>query len=279
MNHQDNNSSRKFTPRDKRRIREMCKRIYEVEYFRQLGERIRSRLQKLEAGNPAFANSAMTRKVRYYMVVVGLFAIYTIDFLLLSPLVEFFADTNFPGIPIAITVSRLLIPASIMLLELLFLNQRLEVYAKAVEEEDDRKIWRSYRVLTGLSLCLSLAIPLAVISTFFAADLGLPTVSFSALLITFLTLSLAGHVAIVFGGELTIESVSYVVLALQRRRLTLKAERTDRRRHQLMQAIAITLIGCNPDLSASETGMSLPDQTVRKYLREHFGDEPALGAS
>ena len=114
MNHQD-----------KRRAREICKRVFQVEYYRQLAETIGSQLQHLEANNPNFANSRMNSKVRYYIVVVGLLAIYTIDFLLLSALVEFFVDTNFPGIPVAITAGRILIPASIMLMELFFLNQRL----------------------------------------------------------------------------------------------------------------------------------------------------------
>lgn len=285
MHHQNINSLRKFTLRDKRRAREICKRVHDVEYCRQKYERIRSRLQKLEATDPIFANSTMSGKVRYYMVVVGMLAIYMIDFLLLSPLVEFFVDTNFPGSPVAITASRILIPASIMLMELLFLNQRLTVYERAVEEENDRAAWWSYRVLTLVSICLAVAIPLAVISTFFAADLGLPTASFSALLVTFLALSLAGHVAIVFGGQLTIDSVSYVVFALNRRWLVLKAERVARHRHQLAQGIAVTLIGCKQDLSASETA-DLLDETVRRYVSEHFSDglgegerEPALSAN
>ena len=276
----------KFTLRDKRRVREICKHVFQVEYYRQLTETIRSRLQHLEANNPNFANSPMNGKVRYYIVVVGLLAIYIIDFLLLSPLVEFFVDTNFPGIPVAITAGRILIPASIMLMELLFLNQRLAVYEKAVEEDNDRAVWRSYCLLTLLSICLALAIPLAVISTFFAADLGLPTVSFSALMVTFLTLSLTGHVAIVFGGQLTIDSVSYILFALNRRWLVLKAERLTRRQHQLAQVIAVTLIGCKQDLSASETDTELLDETVRRYINEHFSDgvrngpqEPALSAS
>jgi hypothetical protein len=173
-----------------------------------------------------------------------------------------------------------------MLLELLFLNQRLAVYEKAVEEDNDRKIWWLYRLLTGVSLCLAIAIPLAVISTFFASDLGLPSVSFSALLVTFLSLSLAGHVAIVFGGELTLESISYVAFALKQHRLNSKAERVIRRRHQLAQAIAVNLIGCRKDLSDSETGTDLLDETVRRYINEHFGNglhdgqqEPAFSAS
>ena len=45
MHQQNNNSLSKLSQRDKRRAREICKRVYDVDYCRQRDESLRSRSQ------------------------------------------------------------------------------------------------------------------------------------------------------------------------------------------------------------------------------------------
>lgn len=175
------------------------------------------------------AQRARETTALYALIVLGILAVYAIDVILFGPVAEFFAHRAFPNHPFFGEVARFILPAAILCLEIMI---GIQVHQAAGRFRYDREGRFALWAWTALALLLTLSMPAAVITVFFASAFRFPPWVSTFLLITLLALSLAAHISIVFGGRLTLEAKHYLGDALRcgylRIRMTMTGSRSAR---------------------------------------------------
>jgi hypothetical protein len=146
------------------------------------------------------------------LMVIGILAVYAIDVILFGPVAEFFARRAFPNHPVFAEAARFILPAAILCLEIMI---GIQVHQAAERFRYDREGRMSLWGWAGLALLLTLSMPAAVITVFFASAFRFPPWVSTFLLITLLALSFAAHISIVFGGRLSLEAKHYLGDALR----------------------------------------------------------------
>jgi hypothetical protein len=157
--------------------------------------------------------------------------------ILFGPVAEFFARHAFPNHPFFSEAARFILPAAILCLEIMI---GIQVHHAAERFRYDREGRMALWAWTALALLLTLSMPAAVITVFFASAFRFPPWVSAFLLITLLALSLAAHISIVFGGRLALEAKHYLGDALRcgylRIRMTMTGTRSTRMRRDTIDA-------------------------------------------
>ena len=179
-------------------------------------------LHQLTAANPEAAGADYQQVITYRILVVGILAVYVIDFLMFGPVAEYFADRNFAGWPVFMVAARILLPAAILILELCFSTQSyLAREAKLGGWEGASVYW----FWTIVAAVFAIVMPAAVIATFLVTDEPFSLWVSGSLLVMLAALSLGGHLAVLFGRQQVLEALSFTAF----RRKKSKLERQLRR--------------------------------------------------
>ena len=146
------------------------------------------------------------------LMIIGLVAVYTIDVLLFGPVAEFFARRAFPNHPLLAEAARFVLPAAILCLEIMI---GIQVHSASERLRYDGEGRKALWAWVALAVLLTLSMPAAVITVFFASAFRFAVWVSAFLLVTLLALSFAAHISIVFGGRLALESKQYLGCALR----------------------------------------------------------------
>ncbi len=181
---------------------------------------------QLAAANPNLANVDVQRRTVYNWLLFCMLAVYVIDVVLFAAVAEYFAKQSFAGSPFLAGLSRFLIPAAIVVIEMVLSIQRDAAYRESLEGFGNRgRLW----AWTAASVFCTLVMPAAVIAIFLAGEGSdfTPWISIP-LLITLAGLSLVCHILMLFGGRLAMESKSYVSFRLQQSSLQNRIRQSNR---------------------------------------------------
>jgi hypothetical protein len=180
---------------------------------------------QLVATNSPLANVDIHRKTVYLWLLFGMLAVYCIDVVLFASVVEYFVNQSFAGSPWLADIARFLVPAAIVVIE-----HVLSIHRDSAHREHLDGFGSSHRFWAWsiLSAFCALVMPMAVIAIFMAGegDDFTPWVSVP-LLITLAGLSLVGHILMLFGGRLAMESKSWAIFQAQMRPLQARLRQSD----------------------------------------------------
>jgi uncharacterized membrane-anchored protein len=216
------------------------------------------------------------RKATYVLIWLAAAACYLLDFVLLSAVAEYFARRVYSD-PVMVMLARTIIPAAIIIIEMLVSTQRTFAHDLAAEygRSKTQRVWVVFTVL------LLLFVPIMLIATYLVT---LPenltplwtTVSFVQLL-GLLALAAVLHGAILYGGQLAVEAKAYLFLRLSWYRMQRREKRLDDRAHAatatfkqaylLYQSLAQELAGQSPTLQLEPARF---DTNTQRLLSEAF---------
>ncbi len=193
--------------------------------------RLDAALSGLRENYPRWTELDLRQATLSVIMTAGFLAVYLIDLIILWPALEFLVSPVFNSRRLAVAAGFLL-PAAVLTLETVFAAQRDE----AREAAHDGDGWGSYWCWTGVATLFAVAMPAAVAATFLSARYSLPAAASNALLLMLLTLSLGGHVAILFGGRRTLDAVTDSVFLTRHRFIESKRNQAENRRSDATEA-------------------------------------------
>jgi hypothetical protein len=192
--------------------------------------RARTERERLHHANPDLVSADMHDSAVYSWVVLSLVAVYGLDVILFAPVAEFFVGMSFPGTIWLARAAQFLLPAFIVLLEILAGLQR----DRARRDRLDGLSGPASEIAwTIASVAFCLVMPAAVAATYMAGeDQFTPWVS-GPLLAALLGLSLLAHVSVLFGGRLATEAKTFLAFRWRDSRLNrqMDTRRTASTRH------------------------------------------------
>ncbi len=183
----------------------------------------REKLQQLEAAHPEWVKHDSRSSTKYSFLIAGIVAVYALDVLLFSPTAEILTEKAFYGFPFITWVARLLVPAGIIMIEILLAAQRLSA-------RQDAEIY--YTSNTGYNVWLALGIVFALVLPTLVVGTNLVQASFASesvkaglrwQLIGLVTLSFVMHCLIIFGGGLH-EAKSFLAHKINRNSVSRKIQ-------------------------------------------------------
>lgn len=253
---------------------------------RRAGQQLDQQKTQLVAANPNLANVDVHRRTVYNWLLFCMLAVYVVDVVLFAAVAEYFAKQSFAGSPFLAGLTRFLIPATIVIIELALSIQRDAAYREYLEGFGNRgRFW----AWTAASVFCTLVMPAAVIAIFLAGEGS----DFSAwisvpLLITLAGLSLVCHVLMLFGGRLALESKSYLSFRLQLSSLQNRIRQTNQVYATHSQAAADRFAAYLQDLNAYNPAFPTAriepgpfDKDTREVVNDVYGYEvirtPAAG--
>lgn len=219
------------------------------------------------------------RKAAYVLIWLAAVACYLLDFVLLSAVAEYFARRVYSD-PAMVTLARTVIPAAIIVIEMLVASQR--AFAQERDAEFGRsktsKVWLVFTVL------LLIFVPAMLIATHLVT---LPenltpvwaTVSLVQLL-GLLALAAVAHGAVLYGGPLAVDAKAYLYLKLRWWRLSGREERLNNRTHDATGAVTqayLLYLSVAQELASqfppSRVEPARFDLTTQRLLSEAFGGQ------
>jgi len=188
-------------------------------------------LQALEEACPEFSNAHRTITVAYGPALLGLLAVYGIDVFCLASIAEYLAAMAFGGLPGLVAFGKFLFPALVLWLEVQAAHHRSGAAELRADEPDVRA---PYYMWTVIACVLSLAVPSAVIAAILVSPLhasrGAPWLMFALC-----SISLVGHLNIIFSGDRLHEALAYRSFERERRNLRRAIDDGARSRSELTQ--------------------------------------------
>lgn len=197
-------------------------------------EAVRQQFELLRQINIELLLTDAKRRAGYTIILVAAVAVYGIDFILLSAVAEYFARRVYSD-PFMVGLARLVIPAAILIIEMMIASQRAFAHEWDAEHGQSKTSW----VWVVFSLLLLCFLPSMLIATHLVtmparATQTLSTVS--VLLMAGLTaLAVVMHGVVLYGGQQAVEAKAYLYLKIRSRRLNKKIKRLD---NKYQQAVA-----------------------------------------
>jgi hypothetical protein len=180
---------------------------------------LKGRLAQLEEAHPDMAGAFACRCALRVFVLVGLQAVYAIDWLMFGAVAQFFALRTFHDAPLIIAFARFGLPAAILILEMTISIQIYFAWEAAAQKiaGAGSVYWWSF-----IGLLVALVMPGAVVATYLASDFAFASWVTSTLLMMLVGLALAAHLSVISGGRLIFTAFehfaySYYAAHFQRR--------------------------------------------------------------
>jgi hypothetical protein len=159
------------------------------------------------------------RVAGYFLVWIAALGTYFLDVILIAAVAEYFARRVYTS-PFMVAFARTIVPAAILVVELLISSQRSFHQEDANEFGNSRGRW----IWTFFTLLILCVLPSMIIATHFAS---LPTKLTPALegiyryqLLGLIAICLVLHGAVLHGGRLALEAQAYLWFKLRTIRLT-----------------------------------------------------------
>lgn len=243
----------------------------------------RERLERLEGNNPDLKDVSLQRGIDYFLLDIGLFAIYFLDMIVFSATAEFLAHLAFPSLPWMAEVARFAVPAFILATELAIAAQIHLTHEEAVDLYDGLR--RPHWKWIALGTMMALVMALMVIATNLASR---PPVLTPALerslqwqLAGLIALVLATHLTVLLGGRWAHEAKAYPIFKVRQGLLNWRIRRLDSRSDRATRAAARAFSIYSQRLSEhrgnfpGSSRVSRPlDAVTQRVLSRQFEDTP-----
>jgi hypothetical protein len=274
-------------------FRRITQSLLPVHAYAHLAERYQTMLeaaeQKLRAVrelNLELMLADAKRRAGYAIVLVAAIAVYAIDFILLSAVAEYFARRVYSD-PLMVALARLVIPAAILIIEMMIASQRAFAHEWAIEYGVSKTSW-VWVIFSLLLLCFlpSMLVATHIVTMPARATQVLETVNI-LLMVGLVALAVVMHGVVLYGGQLAVEAKAYLYLKLRLRRLNKQIKRLDNKYHQAVTAATRAYILHEQLVQESKwlfpnAGVSTGpfDLTTRQLLQTKLGRElPGLPPS
>ncbi len=168
---------------------------------------------QMETANSSLASVDVHRKTMYMWLLFCMASVYGIDVLLFASVAEYFVKQGFANSPGLARVAQFLLPAFIVVVEMVVSMQRDAAYREYLDGFGSRYRFWAWAIIS--TFC-ALVMPLAVIAIFVAGEGKdfTPLISIP-LIFTLAGLSLICHILMLFGGRLALESKAWITFRLQ----------------------------------------------------------------
>jgi hypothetical protein len=191
----------------------------------------KQQLQMLHEINLELIMADAKRRAGYGIVLVAAIAVYAIDFILLSAVAEYFARRVYSD-PFMVGLARLVIPASILVIEMMIASQRAFAHEQAAEYGTAR----TSRVWVVFSLLLLCFLPSMLVATYIItmparATQVLETVNILQL-VGLAALGVVMHGVVLYGGQMAVEAKAFLYLKIRSWKLSRQIHRLDDKYHQ-----------------------------------------------
>lgn len=193
-------------------------------------ETVRQKLQALREINLELMLSDAKRRAGYAIILVAALAVYSIDFILLSAVAEYFAHRAYSDL-LMVWIARMIIPAAILIIELMIASQRAFAH-EWTAEYGASKTSHIWVVFSLLLLCFLPAMLVAthIVSMPAHATQTLETVNI-LLMIGLVALAVVMHGVVLYGGHLAVEAKAYLYLKIRSGKLNRKVNRLENKYH------------------------------------------------
>lgn len=220
----------------------------------------RQELQMLRELNVELILSDAKRRAAYAVILVAALAVYAIDFVLLSAIAEYFARRVYSE-PFMVGLARMVVPAAILVIEVMVASQR--AFEREWAAEYGRA--RGSRVWTVFPVLLLLVLPSMLIATHLVTLPARTTRLWEAVTLFQLTglLALAAvmHGVVLYSGQLAVEAKGYWYLRCRTWRLERRVRRLGDR--QFKEASAATKAYILHERAVEEYRSLYPQAEVR----------------
>jgi len=194
--------------------------------YRRALEAAREKLHVLREINIELMMSDAKHCASYLIVLVAALAVYGIDFILLSAVAEYFARKVYSE-PFMVTIARLIVPAAILIIEIMIASQRAFSREREAEHGGGKKSW----VWVIFSLLLLCVLPSMLVATHIVTMPARMTQSLEVVsvlqVVGLVTLAVVMHGVILYGGQLAVEAKAYLYLSYRSWRLDRSIRRLD----------------------------------------------------
>ena len=186
----------------------------------------KQRLQMLREINLELIMADAKRRAGYVIVLVAALAVYGVDFILLSAVAEYFARRVYTD-PFMVGLARLVIPAAILIIEIMIASQRAFAQEWAVEHGASKTSW-IWIVFSFLLLCV---LPSMLVATHIVSMPAKMTQNLEIVnvlqMVGLVALAIVMHGVILYGGQLAVEAKAYLYLTYRSWRLNGQIGRLD----------------------------------------------------
>lgn len=198
-------------------------------------EAVKQKLQAMREINLELMLADAKRRAGYTIVLVAAVAVYAIDFILLSAVAEYFARRVYAD-PIMVGLARLVIPAAILIIEIMIASQR----AFAHEWDEEHGASKTSWVWVVFSLLLLCFLPSMLVATHIVtmpayATQALLTVNI-LLMVGLVALAVVMHGVVLYGGHLAVEAKAYLYLKIRSGKLHRRVKHLDDKYHKAVAA-------------------------------------------
>lgn len=199
--------------------------------YRRALDAARQQLEMLREINLELIMADAKRRAGYAIVLIAAIAVYAIDFILLSAVAEYFARRVYADL-FMVGLARLVIPAAILVIEMMIASQR----AFAREQAAEYGTARTSRVWVVFSLLLLCFLPSMLVATHIVtmparATQVLETVNILQL-VGLVALCVVMHGVVLYGGQMAVEAKAFLYLKIRSWKLSRRIERLDDKYHQ-----------------------------------------------
>lgn len=158
------------------------------------------------------------RRAGYVIILVAALAVYGVDFILLSAVAEYFARRVYTD-PFMVGLARLIIPAAILIIEIMIASQRAFAQEWAVEHGASKASW----IWVVFSLLLLCVLPSMLVATHIVSMPARMTQSLEIVnvlqMVGLVALAIVMHGVVLYGGQLAVEAKAYLYLTYRSWRL------------------------------------------------------------
>jgi hypothetical protein len=196
-----------------------------AKYQRALGE-ARQKFETLREINLELMVADARRRAAYVVVLVASLAVYAIDFILLSAVAEYFARRVYSD-PFMVTLARAIVPAAILMIEIMIASQRAFAQEWAVENGSSKTSW----LWVLFSLLLLCVLPSMLVATHIVSMPARMTQSLEIVnilqMVGLVALAVVMHGVVLYGGQLAVEAKASLYLTYRSWRLGRQVRRLD----------------------------------------------------
>jgi hypothetical protein len=184
------------------------------------------KLQMLREINLELVMADAKRRAGYVIILVAALAVYGVDFILLSAVAEYFARRVYTD-PFMVGLARLVIPAAILIVEIMIASQRAFAQEWAVEHGASKTSW----IWVVFSLLLLCVLPSMLVATHIVSMPARMTQSLEIVnilqMVGLVALAIVMHGVVLYGGQLAVEAKAYLFLTYRSWRLNWQIGRLD----------------------------------------------------
>lgn len=184
------------------------------------------KLQMLREINIELVMADAKRRAGYVIILIAALAVYGIDFILLSAVAEYFARRVYTD-QFMVGLARLIIPAAILIIEMMIASQRAFTQEWAVEHGSAKTSW----IWVVFSLLLLCVLPSMLVATHIVTMPARMTQSLEVVnalqMVGLVALAIVMHGVVLYGGQLAVEAKAYLYLTYRSWRLNRQVGRLD----------------------------------------------------